>query len=105
MSGHSKWATIKRKKEKSLATTPGDENIRPHTSETPSGTASSNSIAENSGSVNSEYQKYLPKPRAPSGLALGVAVRSILISIIKTFLCFGPVLRLFGAFVSHSCNT
>ena len=37
---------IRRKKEKSLATTPGDENIRPHTSETLSGTASNDSIAK-----------------------------------------------------------
>ena len=37
---------IRRKKEKSFATTPGDENIRPHTSETLSGTASNDSIAK-----------------------------------------------------------
>lgn len=36
-----------RKKNKSLATTPGDEKILPHTSETLSGTASKNSITKN----------------------------------------------------------
>lgn len=35
-----------REKEKSLATTPGDKDIRPHTSETLSGTASNDSIAK-----------------------------------------------------------
>ena len=51
------------KEKGSLATPPSEVSLLSPTSETPSGTASSNSIAENSGSVNSEYQKYLPKPR------------------------------------------
>lgn len=51
------------KEKGSLATPPSEVSLLSPTSETPSGTASNDSIAENSGAVNSEYQKYLPKPR------------------------------------------
>lgn len=51
------------KEKGSLATPPSEVSLLSPTSETPSGTASNDSIAENGGSVNSEYQKYLPKQK------------------------------------------
>lgn len=45
-------------KNKSLATTPGDENIFPHTSETLSGTASKDSITKNSEKTTQNLREF-----------------------------------------------
>ena len=47
-----------RQKNKSLATTPGDENIFPHTFETLSGTASKDSITKNSEKTTQNLREF-----------------------------------------------